>query len=300
MAQKRRSGTQPPTDLSALASILEAAMADEPGPKRTIDIPTPENQRPTPKPPQPNPLPGPKPQGPVREAREMPPRPVETSERETVAFEEVARSLAAAEACVPLLAQATGLLRLAALDVVRAETARAGGLLQLLRFLRGDITPPVTVVSTSAVVQRLTQALESEKRLRSVGLVVRSSVADATCVGDETLLVNTLLTLLLITFAAVDGVQNARVMLSVGVNDAGDIGFAVSQDHVPPPAAWTARVADDAAVDGGQAVAGIAISGAQRLAREWRGRFALAAGDHSSILTIWLPTVTADADGLAH
>jgi hypothetical protein len=202
---------------------------------------------------------------------------------------------------VPLLAQATGLLRLAALDVVRAETARAGGLLQLLRFLRGDITPPVTVVSTAAVVQRLAQALESEKRLRSVGLVVRSSVADATCVGDETLLVNTLLTLLLITFAAVDGVQNARVMLSVGVNDAGDIGFAVSQDHVPPPAAWTAGVADDAAVDGAQAVAGIAISGAQRLAREWRGRFALAAGDHSTILTIWLPSVkTEDGDGLAH
>jgi hypothetical protein len=74
---------------------------------------------------------------------------------------------------VPLLAQSTGLLRLAALDVVRAETARAGGLLQLLRFLRGDISPPMTAVSTTAVVQRVVQALESERRLRSIALTTR-------------------------------------------------------------------------------------------------------------------------------
>ena len=124
----------------------------------------------------------------------------EASHREAAAFDEVARSLAAAEACVPLLAQSTGLLRLAALDVVRAETARAGGLLQLLRFLRGDISLPMTAVSTTAVVQRVAQALESERRLRSIALTTRSSVADATCAGDETLLANTLITLLLLTF----------------------------------------------------------------------------------------------------
>ena len=109
---------------------------------------------------------------------------------------------------MPLLAQSTGLLRLAALDVVRAETARAGGLLQLLRFLRGDISPPMTAVSTTALVQRVVQTLESERRLRSIALTTRSGVADATCAGDETLLANTLITLLLLTFAALDGVRS--------------------------------------------------------------------------------------------
>ena len=90
-------------------------------------------------------------------------------------------SLAAAEACVPLLAQSTGLLRIAALDVVRAETARAGGLLQLLRFLRGDVSPAVTAVSTSAVVQRVAQALESERRLRSVSLTTRLATSPLAC-----------------------------------------------------------------------------------------------------------------------
>lgn len=223
-------------------------------------------------------------------------------QREAAAFDAVARSLAAAEACVPLLAQSTGLLRIAALDVVRAETARAGGLLQLLRFLRGDVSPPITAVSTGAVVQRLAQALESERRLRSIALTTRSSVTDATCAGDETLLTNTLLVLLLITFAAVDGVQNARVMLSVTVSDDNNIGLAVSQDHVAAPGSWTARTsAEDLTADAGQAIAGVALAAAHRLARDWHGRFALASGEHSTILTLWLPALQPEeAEQLPH
>ena len=192
---------------------------------------------------------------------------------------------------MPLLAQATGLLRIAALDVVRAETARAGGLLQLLRFLRGDVSPSITAVSTSAAVQRVAQALESERRLRSIALTTRSTVTDATCAGDETLLANTLLLLLLITFAAVEGVQNARVTLSVTVSDANDIGLTVSQDHVAAPVSWTARASSEESADAGQVIAGVAIAAAHRLAREWHGRFAIASGEHSSILTLWLPAL---------
>jgi hypothetical protein len=217
---------------------------------------------------------------------------------EAAAFDEVARSLGAAEACVPLLAQSTGLLRIAALDVVKAETARAGGLLQLLRFLRGDLTPAMTAVSTTAVLQRVVQASESERRLRGIALTSRSSVADATCAGDETLLVNTLLALLLTTFAAIEGVQNARVTLSVAINDSGEIGLAISQEHVAAPPAWLARNGSDAlTADTGQALPAIALSGAHRLASHWRGRFAVAAGEHASVLTIWLPTVRPEEVG---
>src|SRR5687768_15793204 len=273
-----------PSDLASLANILEAAMSGETRAARTpAQLPTPGRQR----------------LGESAAPREVvqppltPAPPVETTDgaqREAAAFDAVARSLAAAEACVPLLAQSTGLLRIAALDVVRAETARAGGLLQLLRFLRGDVSPPITAVSTNAVVQRVVQALESERRLRSIALTTRSSVADATCAGDETLLANTLLVLLLITFAAVEGVQNARVALSVTVSDDEEIGLAISQDHVAAPAGWTARGgSEDLSADSAQAIAVVALSAAHRLARERHGRFAIATGEHSSILTIWLP-----------
>jgi hypothetical protein len=218
-----------------------------------------------------------------------------TTQHEAAAFDEVARSLGAAEACVPLLAQSTGLLRIAALDVVKAETARAGGLLQLLRFLRGDLTPATTAVSTSAVLQRIAQAVESERRLRGVALTTRSNVGDATCAGDETLLVNTLLALLLTTFAAIEGVQNARVMLAVTVSDSGEIGLAVSQDHVAAPPAWLARAgSDELTAETGQALPAIALSAAHRLVWHWGGRFAIATGEHSSILTLWLPTLQPD------
>ena len=226
----------------------------------------------------------------------------ETTQNEAAAFHEVARSLGAAEACVPLLAQSTGLLRIAALDVVKAETARAGGLLQLLRFLRGDLTPATTAVSTSAVLQRIAQAVESERRLRGIALTTRSSVGDATCAGDETLLVNTLLALLLMTFAAIEGVQNARVMLSVTVSDGGEIGLAVSQDHLAAPPAWLARAgSDELTADTGQALPAIGLSAAHRLVWHWGGRFAIATGEHSSILTLWLPTLQPeDLDPVPH
>ena len=314
-----------PTDISSLASILEAAMNQGVG----SEIPNPKPQIPNPKPQ----VPTPDTQSEDRESEDLsldsddlatdepiarpyrrrtdeatapsPPPSVrggEASPPEAAAFDEVARSLGAAEACVPLLAQSTGLLRIAALDVVKAETARAGGLLQLLRFLRGDMTPAMTAVSTAAVLQRVVQAAESERRLRGIALTSRSSVADATCAGDETLLVNTLLALLLTTFAAVEGVQHARVTLSVTVNDSGEIGLAVSQDHVAAPAAWLARAgSSELTVNTGSALPAIALSGAHRLAFHWRGRFAIATGEHASILTIWLPTVRPeDVEPIAH
>ena len=298
-----------PTDFQSLALILEAAVKPQvPNPKPQIPnldaagefesadaglqpdsepaLPVPHRRR-------------------TDEAAAPPPQPVvrgETTQHEAAAFDEVARSLGAAEACVPLLAQSTGLLRIAALDVVKAETARAGGMLQLLRFLRGDLTPATTGVSTSAVLQRVMQAVESERRLRSIALTTRSSVGDATFAGDETLLVNTLLALLLTTFAAIDGVQNARVMLSVTVSDSGEIGLAVSQDHVAAPPAWLARAgSDELTAETGQAVPAIALSAAHRLVWHWGGRFAIATGEHSSILTLWLPTVQPeDLEQLPH
>ena len=220
---------------------------------------------------------------------------------EGVAFDEVARSLAAAESCVPLLAQSTGLMRLAALDVVKAETTRAGSLLQLLRFLRGDIIPARTAVSSSATVQRVVQAADSERRLRGISLTTRSSVSDITLAGDESLLANALLALLLSTFALVEGVQNARVTVSVSVSDEGEVGLTVSQDHVPAPPTWTARPApDELPGDAATILHGIAMSAAQHLARVWDGRFAVAAGERSSILTIWRPAVPSAMADASH
>jgi hypothetical protein len=307
-----------PSDLDSLAMILESAMRQgSRGDLQEVAAPraesaNPKSQTPDAKPQIADPesqsvIPEddiPRPQSPTPELRLAVPDPVpgKTSEPEAAAFDEVARCLAAAEACVPLLAQSTGLMRLAALDVVKAETARAGWLLHLLRFLRGDVSPPMTAVSTAVVTQRVAQAAEAERRLRGIALTSRSNVADATCTGDEMLLTNVVLALLLITFAVIENVQNARVTLSVTVNDQGEIGLAISQDHVPAPAAWISRAAlEGLPGDADQVVPAIAINAAQRLAGQWNGRFATASGEHSSILTLWLPTLQLDdQESLAH
>ena len=213
---------------------------------------------------------------------------------EAAAFDEVARSLAAAEACVPLLAQATGLMRLAALDVVKAETARAGGLLQLLRFVRGDVVPSESTVSTNAVLQRVIQSAEAERRLRGIAMTSRSSHAngDALVSGDEALLSNALLALTLATFALLDGVQDAQVTLSVDVSDAGEVALSVSQDQASAPAGWMARdEADQTTSDSAGVVAGVARHASLQLARAWGGEFTVSSAERSTICTVWLPGV---------
>jgi hypothetical protein len=265
-----------PSDLNALAHILEAAMHPGAVPPR-LTVPTPHSSN-----------------APLDPVTPPPPQPATTapSSSEPAAFDEVARSLAAAEACVPLLAQATGLMRLAALDVVRAETARAGGLLQLLRYLRGDLVPPRTSISSNAVLQRVTQAAESERRLRGIALTYRSNVTDVVVGGDETLLANTLLALMLATFALLEQVQNARVVLSVSVSGDGKVSFTVAQDHVAAPALWSAHAAsDDVSYADGAVVSAVAIGAARRTARESNGRFTISGGEHSSLITLVLPVL---------
>jgi hypothetical protein len=291
-APERRTISDSPSDLSAIVNILERAMH---GGSQTAEPSEPAGRH--------QPASAPSAIENLRTDSDarivMPaaalPESATITPAEGVAFDEVARSLAAAEACVPLLAQSTGLMRLAALDVVKAETSRAGGLLQLLRFLRGDIVPARTAVSTSGVIQRVVQAADPERRLRGIALTTRSSVADVTFAGDETLLANTILALLLTTFALLEGMQNGRVTLAVTVNDEGEIGIAVSQDQVPPPPGWASRAVTELTGDAATIVHGIATSAAQRLARESAGRFAAASGERSSILTIWLPAVQASA-----
>src|SRR5262245_52073593 len=112
-----------PTDFQSLALILEAAM----NPGRPAQ--TPNSQLLTPKPQVASlesqesnqgtetDLPSSMPHRRRTDEPEGPPQPIarpgQASQQEAVAFDEVARSLAAAEACVPLLAQSTGLLRIA-------------------------------------------------------------------------------------------------------------------------------------------------------------------------------------------
>lgn len=290
-----------PSDFAALATILEAAMSSESA-ARAFDR----------KPPMPR--------APAREtaahspsafdrapaATDLPaPTAVQPSTSvtafEAAAFDEVARSLAAAENCVPLLAQSTGLMRLAALDVVKAETSRAGALLQLLRFLRGEVTPGRLSASSGKVVERVVQAVESERRLRGIVLVTSSDVSDATCTGDESLLTSVLMALLICTYGLVEGIPSARVTLSVRIASDGGVVFSVSQNHVAAPELWRVRTTgNEFATDAGGIVCAVAMSAAFTVAWKWGGDFSVAAPEHASALTLTLPPLRRSTDQQPH
>jgi hypothetical protein len=217
------------------------------------------------------------------------------STRDAAALNEVARSLATAEGCMTLLAQSTGgLMPLAVRHVLQAEMARAAGLLQLLRFLKGDLSPVNGAVFSSAVVQRVVRSAESERRLRGIALATRSSGSDVSFVADEALLANALLGLLLATFTLLDGVQNPQVELVVTVSENGEVALSVTQKQATAPPAWATHPVGTAWADAaGDVLSAVAMSASQRIAQAWGGRFAVSALERSTSLSIHLPAIHA-------
>jgi hypothetical protein len=217
----------------------------------------------------------------------------ETSTRDAAALHQVARSLATAETCMTLLAQSRGgLMTLALGHVLKAEMARATGLVQLLQFLKGDLLPVNSTVFSSAIVRRAVQSAESEGRLRGITLRTRSNPDDLSFIADEALLANVLLGVLLTTFALLDGVQNPQVELVVTVSDQGEIALSVIQEHATAPHGWMTRPAASASAEvAGGVLGAVAMSAGQRIARGWGGRFAVTAAECSTSVSIYLPVI---------
>lgn len=212
--------------------------------------------------------------------------------RDAAALHEVARALAGAERCVTLLSRSTGdLMNLALSHVLKAEMARAAGLLQLLRLLKGDFAPRTGLVFSGAVVQGVLQSADSEGRLRGITLAA-SRVDDVGFVADEELLANFLLGVLLMTCALLEGVQNPRVDLMATVSEAGEVALSVTQAQAVPPSGWATRPFGAAMTDvPGGVLGALAMDTGQRLAGAWGGRFAATAGARSTNVTIYLPVI---------
>lgn len=219
------------------------------------------------------------------------PAPVEAFAHDAAAFHEVARALAAAEACLTVLDDQTGLISMAVRDVMKAEMARATALLQLLRFLKGDLSPVQTTVSGNAVVQRAVQYVESERRLRGMALTANVSVRDVRFLGDEALLANVLFCLVLTAFIVLEGVEDPQVTLDVMLAD-GEMAISVTQEPATPAHPWTQRgIGTPSKDDAAGVFSAVAMSVGQRIAHAWGGRFTADATGRSMSVALQLPAV---------
>jgi hypothetical protein len=219
--------------------------------------------------------------------------PADFSMLESSVLSAVARSLASVEWCVSLVRHESSWSGAQAIrDLTSTEMTRAATMLQLLRFLKGDYRPLQTPLSMSAVIQRVIRLADSERRLRGIVVSTPSSFGDARTMGDEVLLSQVLLSLLLTTFTLLPGVKNPAVTLAIDEGAGGACIVSIVQAQTSARPAWAAHSEIGISpIDTDQAFRLIALRAGHRMAEACGGRFAAVAGEGSTKLSMSLPSI---------
>jgi hypothetical protein len=154
-----------------------------------------------------------------------------------LAGRELAQSLAALRVSTNLLSErGPALASAVAGNLIRAEAWRATCLLQVSRFLRGEIVAAPKPVRAQIIVDRVLKSFEPERRLRSITLEERIKVGDCMLVADEELLVGALSGLLMATVALTE--ESSATVMVVAEARGNEIAFVISQEQVRPPSSW--------------------------------------------------------------
>ena len=150
---------------------------------------------------------------------------------------ELAQSLAALRASTSLLSErGPALASAVAGNLIRAEAWRATCLLQVSRFLRGEIIATPKPVRAQTIVDQVLKSIEPERRLRSITLEERIKVGDSMLVVDEELFVGALSGLLMATVALTD--EPALIVVVAAEARGSEIAFVISQEFVRSPSSW--------------------------------------------------------------
>jgi signal transduction histidine kinase len=187
---------------------------------------------------------------------------------------------------------------LLALDLVRAEAARALQLLRALQVLRDEVNPRRGTIFAGSLLQRVADATEAERRLRSLALTVHRTAPDALKIsGDEELLAAAVEALVVAAPALLESRQTPTVRLGASSRPDSHVAFVAAHDGAALPVFWRSVLADDTGrgviVPGGSgATAALALLRAARQVAELHGgRMSVDCLDGSTTLSITIPLV---------
>jgi hypothetical protein len=183
------------------------------------------------------------------------------------------------------------LTRSVAVRLIRAESRRATCFLQAVRVMRDEVRACPKRLAIHDVVTRVLQAVEPERCLRNVVLKSQLMPSHSGVHADEELLVGALASVLLATFALVDG-TDVPVCVSARVNPQGEFSFLVTQDGISASGAWTARAAEDAAGQQSGESAALLIATARRAAEACGGKMTVTASRCGNDIHISVPLVS--------
>jgi hypothetical protein len=210
----------------------------------------------------------------------------------SAALAEIARALAVSESCAEALKHASGMIAGRVRDIAGAEMARAAILLQLWRFLNGELAPDETALSVPNLVRHAIASVESESVLRGIVVSTRAMPTDLQVQGDEALLVDVLRGLLLTTFTLLDDVENPLVIVTTD-ESAGRCVLAVGQTHVTAPRGWPAHAGDASLpADPDAIMRAMTLCAATRIAAMGHGHCDTRVQERSTMISLDLPSAS--------
>lgn len=204
---------------------------------------------------------------------------------------ELSRSLSALGLCANLLADpASAFTQSVAANLMRAEIWRATCLVQSLRVLRAEVPASRRRVAVQALLTRVLESVEPERRLRGVILNRQVNLSHSKIHADEPLLICALSGLLMATFALVEG-ANAQVSVLARLDPGGDFHFSVTQDAVGPPAAWLTLAREEVSEYQPGGIGTVAILAARRVVEQADGRMTVTASGRGSEIHLTIPNL---------
>ena len=214
-----------------------------------------------------------------------------------ISFSAFADCLTAVASSAGLLSSGSPLTQSVAIDLVRAEAARALHLLRAVRVLRGDVNAGRRPVYPRAVLQRVADETGAECRLRGVALTVDRNKTDGPpLIGDEDLLVASIGALVVAAPALLNGQSPRTVLLSVTSRADGAVVFLAEHEGAELPLFWRSILAEDDTREGavpggsGSTSALTLLRAARQVAESHGGRMSVDCLDGLTSLSISIPT----------
>ena len=211
-------------------------------------------------------------------------------------FAAFADCLTAVASSANLLSPGSTLTQTVAVDLVRAEAARALQLLLAARVLKGDVSVARREVAVRTVVERAAEQTAAERRLRGLTLDAPSTrKVGETISGDEDLLASSLGALILAPAVLFETTRSKAVSVQVNSRADGTVALSAIHEGAELPHFWRSKLAETEWPDlsmNGSSVASAALvllRSARRVAELHTGHMALDCSEGRTGLSIVLP-----------
>ena len=213
-----------------------------------------------------------------------------------VAFAAFADCLTAVATSANLLSPGSTLTQAVALDLVKAEAARALQLLAAARVLKGDVSVARRSVSIQAVFDRAADQTAAERRLRGIALqVAPAGGTQATVSGDEDLLVVSIGGLIIAAAVLLDAPRSKVVSLHASPHADDAIALTAVHEGAELPHYWRSKLADaqwpDPLLLGGNVATAalVLLRAARRVAELHNGYMTLDCSEGRTSMSIVIP-----------